>query len=369
MSGNRWDSSSDEEIEESNQKTATDRIPPITASISSSPPSLAKTTPCRSIAPFPSRSIENYERISKIDEGAYGIVWKAREVSSNTVYALKQVKFPPEITKEGFPIAALREINVLRTLSHPNILSVKEMVVGDSPQAVFMVMEHMEMDLRDACENLTEPLTQGELKRIMQQVLSALEMMHSHNYFHRDLKTSNILVARSGKVTLCDFGLTRTFDDPRRSDYTPLVITLFYRPPELLMGTTTYGPEVDIWSVGCIFAELITREQLFIGNGEIDQLSKIFSVLGPPSEDNWTGFSKLKHANALRWSGPKRSRLREKFPANMFEGKTFLAPNGFRLLESMLSLDPAKRITAEAAVGDDYFSEAPPPSDVRWNWD
>jgi len=306
--------------------------------------------------------------LSQIDEGSYGIVWKARENATQKIYALKQVKFPAEITKEGFPIAGLREINVLRTLQHPNILNVKEMVVGDSPRSVFMVMEHMEMDLRDACENLTEPLTQGELKMIMRQLLSAIHCMHSHNYFHRDLKTSNILVHRSGKISVCDFGLTRTFDEPRRNDYTPLVITLFYRPPELLMGTNIYGPEVDIWSVGCIFAELITREQLFVGNGEIDQLSKIFSILGPPNENVWAGFSKLRHAKALRWNGPKHSKLREKFPANSFEGKTYLDFNGFQLLESMIMLDPAKRVTAGDAVDDKYFTNAPLPIDVKWNW-
>ena len=356
--------------------------------------------------PRPCRSIDNYTRLGKIDEGTYGIVWKAKENATDKIFALKQVKFPSEITREGFPIAALREINVLRTLNHANILNVKEMVVGETSRSVFMVMDLMEMDLKDACDNLTEPLTQGELKHVMLQLLSAIECMHSHYYFHRDLKTSNILVHKSGKICVCDFGLTRTFDEPLRNDYTPLVITLFYRPPELLMGTSTYGPEVDIWSIGCIFAELITREQLFVGNGEIDQvrgldidfsfssssssssfsssslspcwsltstdslsqLAKIFQTLRAPSEDNWEGFSKLKHAHALRWNGPKVSKLREKFPANNFENKTFLNQNGFILLEKMLMLDPKRRITAKSALEGVYFSEAPLPSQVRWNW-
>ena len=363
---NRWESSDSEDDTSSSQRPQKKQR----VQLESGTPMSVSSVPNPKLSLFlsaSSRSVDLYERLNKIDEGSYGIVWRAREKSTNEIVALKQVKFPSDITKEGFPLAPFREINVLRSLSHPNILNVKEMVVGGDASKCFMVMECMEMDLRDAVDNLTEPLTQGELKHVIRQVLSAMEHMHSRFFFHRDMKTSNILVHKSGKISVCDFGLARTFDDPRRNSYTPLVITLAYRPPELLMGTNTYGPEVDMWSVGCIFAELILREQLFVGNGELDQLSKIFGCLGAPSENNWEGFSKLKHAGALRWNGPKVSKLGKLFPANAFSGKTFLDQAGFVLLEKMLTMDPKKRISAIEAVDDCYFTSAPLPTEVRWN--
>jgi cell division cycle 2-like protein len=145
----------------------------------------------------PCRSVDAYDRISHIDEGSFGIVWKAKSKETGNLVALKQVKFPPE--NDGFPMACLREINVLMSLSHPNILRVSEMVVGERSTSVFMVMEYMECDLKDAVSNLTEPMTQGEVKEVLRQLVSAVSYMHAHWFFHRDLKTSNILVHRSGK--------------------------------------------------------------------------------------------------------------------------------------------------------------------------
>ena len=182
-----------------------------------------------------------YERLSHIDEGTYGIVWKAKEISTGKLVALKQCKFPEDqqASSAGFPMAVLREINILLALSHPNILPVREMVQGSSPSKVFMVMDYMRCDLKKAVTDLPEVMSQGEAKGVTQQLCSAVSFMHSKGFFHRDLKTANILVHESGKVCICDFGLARRFDEPLRGDYTQMVVTLWYRPPELLMGATT----------------------------------------------------------------------------------------------------------------------------------
>jgi len=194
------------------------------------------------------RSVYNsYERLHKIDEGTYGIVWKARDLATNEVVALKQIKYDRNLFKEGFPITALREISVLLALNHESIVTVREMVVGDAFEKVFMVMELLEMDLQEAMKRYgPNPFPQSELKSILYQIISATEHIHNNFYLHRDLKTSNILVKSGGKVALCDFGLARKYQIPYKA-LTQMVITLWYRPPELLFGQTVYGPEVDMW--------------------------------------------------------------------------------------------------------------------------
>lgn len=227
----RWDSSDESENEKEKHTAATARrhstitttksggranssVPPadgdaaagVSVSSSLSPPRRQRHNPlllgCRSV-------YETYERISRVSEGTYGVVWKAKDVETNDIVALKQVKFDSDMTREGFPVAALREISVLLALSHESIVSVKEMVVGDANDQVFMVMEFFEFDLKGGIEKFDGPLFQGELKGIMRQILSATEYMHRKFYLHRDLKTSNILVHRSGRVALADFGLAR----------------------------------------------------------------------------------------------------------------------------------------------------------------
>jgi len=146
-----------------------------------------------------------------------------------------------------------------------------------------------------------------------------------------------------------------------------MVITLWYRPPELLLGATTYGPEVDIWSLGCIFAELLTLEVLFPGQGEMDQLNRIFKILGVQSEESWPGYSRLPLAG-MSFKGSKQSKLRSAFPSNSFSGKTYLNDSGFSLLNGMLECDPKKRAKGVELEGDKYFGEAPAATDVRWNF-
>ena len=203
---------------------------------------------CRSV-------YDSYERLSHLDEGTYGVVWKARDLATDEIVALKQIKFDdPELTREGFPISALREIGVLLSLSHECVVTVREMVVGSTPDKVYMVMECMEMDLQAAMSrgggetttSYTSPFAQSEVKFMMHQLLSAMSHVHGRWFVHRDVKTSNVLVHKTGRIAMCDFGLARKYEVPHRN-MTQMVVTLWYRSPELLFGESVYGPEIDMW--------------------------------------------------------------------------------------------------------------------------
>lgn len=370
----RWDSSSDEEDDSSTTKNKS--IVPPKKDLKQEKQQLQQEQDekrtkyplhnpllqgCRSV-------YDTYERMDRVSEGAYGIVWKARDLATQEIVALKQIKFEqPEIQEQqGFPVTALREINVLLQLNHESIVGVKEMVVGTSFDKVFMVMEFMELDLQQAIKETRQypnVLRQAELKGIMKQVLAGTAHMHSKWLLHRDLKTSNILVHKSGRVALCDLGLARRFEDPPRA-MTQLVVTLWYRAPELLFGEDKYGPAIDVWSLGCIFGELIcVGEAVMQGQGELDQIDKIFQMVGVPTDENWPAFEKLPNAGLFRWKEPKHIQLPLKFPINTpphFK-QSFLDGNGYDLLSKLLTLDPKKRITAQQALDHKYFQEGVKP--------
>jgi len=359
----RWDSSSDEEESKKSFKSKTTKKK---SASQESPSSLPRHNPllqgCRSV-------YDSYDRISRVSEGTYGVVWKAKDFATDEIVALKQIKFDVNANKEGFPVTALREINVLLALSHESIVSVREMVVGDAIDKVFMVMEFFEFDLKVGIDRFDGALAQSELKGIMQQILSAAQHMHSKWYLHRDLKTSNILVHRTGRIALADFGLARRFQDPPRA-LTQLVVTLWYRAPELLFGESHYGPAIDMWSIGCIFGELICKDAVMQGQGELDQIDQIFSLVGVPDEMTWPSFEKLPNAGMFRWKPRKEEELLlpKKFPiaAPVSANQAFLDGNGYNLLSQLLTLDPAKRITAAVALAHPYFSQGVAPKIPRF---
>uniref|UniRef100_A0A7N0UWT6 cyclin-dependent kinase n=1 Tax=Kalanchoe fedtschenkoi TaxID=63787 RepID=A0A7N0UWT6_KALFE len=303
------------------------------------------------------RSVDEFERLNKIDEGTYGVVYRARDKKSGEIVALKKVKMEKE--REGFPLTSLREINILLSFHHPSVVDVKEVVVGSSLDSIFMVMEYMDHDLKGLMETMKQPYSQSEVKCLMLQLLDGVKYLHDNWVLHRDMKTSNILLNNRGELKICDFGLSRQYGSPLKP-YTQLVVTLWYRAPELLLGAKQYSTAIDMWSLGCIMAELLSKKPLFDGKTEFEQLDKIFRTLGTPSEAIWPGYSKLPGVK-VNFVKHQYNLLRKKFPATSFTGSPVLSDTGFDLLNKLLTYDPDKRITAEAALNHDWFREVPLP--------
>lgn len=219
--------------------------------------------------------------------------------------------------------------------------------------SIFLVLEFIEHDLKTLLESMPEPFLPSETKTLLHQLTTGLSYLHTTHILHRDLKTSNLLLSNRGVLKIADFGMARYTSSPPPK-LTQLVVTLWYRAPELLLGTEIYGREVDMWSVGCIFAELLSREPLLQGKNEVDQLSKIFEICGVPTDSTWPSFRRLPNARSLKLpSNPvaQGSVLRAKFP--------LLTGNGSQLLIGLLSLNPAKRISVEEVLGSEYFREEP----------
>ncbi|KAF7319926.1 Cyclin-dependent kinase 11B [Mycena kentingensis (nom. inval.)] len=318
------------------------------------PPSHSRFVPPRTHHPpiTPSRSVYCYERLNQIEEGSYGVVFRARDKQSGDIVALKKLKLDEE--KNGFPITALREVNALMSCRHENVVGIREVVVGDTLTQVFVVMDFIEHDLKSLLTMMPSPFLQSEIKTLMMQLLSAVGHCHSHWILHRDLKTSNLLMNNRGTIKVADFGLARRYGDPVGvGGMTQLVVTLWYRAPEILLGATTYSTAVDMWSVGCIFAELILKEPLFQAKGETELIGMIFKLLGPPTSNSWPAYASLPLAKSLTLPSPQPPQFRQKFP--------YITAAGIDLLMSLLTYDPERRITAEEALEHPYFTESPLP--------
>ncbi|CAN6859532.1 unnamed protein product [Brassica oleracea] len=309
-----------------------------------------------------SRSVNGFQKLNKINEGTYGIVYRARDEKTKEIVALKKIKMKEDKYEEeyGFPLTSLREINILLSCNHPSIVNVKEVVVGGRNDSdVYMVMEHLEHDLKGLMERKKQPFSTSEVKCLMLQLLEGVHYLHTNWIIHRDLKPSNLLMNNSGELKICDFGMARQYGSPIKP-YTQMVITQWYRPPELLLGAKQYSTAVDMWSIGCIMAELLSQKPLFPGKTELDQLQKIFAVLGTPNESIWPGFSSLPNAKA-KFPTQSYNLLRKKFPAISFVGGQILSERGFDLLNGLLTLDPEKRLTVEEALNHSWFHEVPLP--------
>lgn len=316
-----------------------------------------------------SRSVDCFEKLEQIGEGTYGQVYMAREIKTGEIVALKKIRMDNE--REGFPITAIREIKILKKLHHENVIKLKEIVTSTGPEkgeqgssdgnkykgGIYMVFEYMDHDLTGLADRPGMRFSVPQIKCYMRQLLTGLHYCHINQVLHRDIKGSNLLIDNEGNLKLADFGLARSFSGDQNANLTNRVITLWYRPPELLLGTTKYGPAVDMWSVGCIFAELLNGKPIFPGKDEPEQLNKIFDICGTPTEESWPGVSKIPWYNNFKPSRIIKRRLREHF--------RHFDRHALDLLDRMLTLDPAQRISAKDALDAEYFWTDPLPCDPK----
>lgn len=303
---------------------------------------------------FPSiqgcRSVEEFECLNRIEEGTYGVVYRARDKKINEIVALKRLKMEKE--RDGFPITSLREINTLMKAQHENIVTVREIVVGSNMDKIYLVMDYVEHDLKSLMEIMNGPFSVGEVKCLLVQLLKAVRHLHDNWILHRDLKTSNLLLSHQGILKVGDFGLAREYGSPLKH-YTEVVVTLWYRAPELLLGVKQYTCPIDLWSVGCIFAEFLLQRPLFPGKGEVDELNIIFRDLGTPTERIWPGVSQLPGMKKCVFTEYPYNQLRRRFTEKQ------ISDLGFDLLNNFLTYCPEKRITADKALNHPYFNERP----------
>ncbi|KAI5066975.1 hypothetical protein GOP47_0017503 [Adiantum capillus-veneris] len=299
--------------------------------------------------------MDKYEELEKVGEGTYGKVYRALDRRTGRWVALKKARL--EIDEEGVPSTTLREISLLQTLSQSiyivKLLSV-EQIYKRGKTGLYLVFEYMDTDLKKYIEahghNLGQariPLPMKLIKSFMYQLCKGVAHCHRHGVMHRDLKPQNLLVDKEkGLLKIADFGLGRAFSVPLKS-YTHEIVTLWYRAPEVLLGATHYSTPIDIWSVGCIFAELSRRQPLFPGDSELQQLLHIFKLLGTPNENIWPGVNKLRDWHDYpQWKAGEI----DKVVPNLDE-------QGVDLLSSMLRYDPTQRISAKAAMAHPFFDE------------
>jgi len=290
---------------------------------------------------------KDYEKIEKLGSGAYGTVYKAKCIKNQKIVAIKRIKI--SLDSEGVPSSALREISILRNLRHENIEKIIDVIATDTK--LYLVLEYMEYDLEIFYNKLSnEKLTNyspEELTRIfLKQILKGVEYCHSKKIIHRDLKPQNILVNQDLVIKLGDFGLSRKLSFEKRP-YTQEVLSLWYRAPELLLGSNIYNESIDIWSIGCIFAFMVLKHTLFEGENDIDQLNIIFKFLGTPNFNNIPYYNNFNVGNNQFMCYP---------PSDFDEKFSCLDNNGKDLLKKMLNYDPDMRISCKEALSHPYFS-------------
>ncbi|KAJ1389756.1 Serine/threonine-protein kinase, active site [Sesbania bispinosa] len=298
------------------------------------------------------RSANSFERSHKIGQGTYSTVYKARDVTNQKIVALKRVRFD-NLDPESVKFMA-REIHVLRRLNHPNIIKLEGLITSETSRSLYLVFEYMEHDLTGLVSNPSIKFSEPQLKCYMQQLLSGLDHCHSHGVLHRDIKGSNLLIDNNGVLKIADFGLASFFDPSHSIPLTSRVVTLWYRPPELLLGANHYGVAVDLWSSGCILGELYTGRPILPGKTEVEQLHRIFKLCGSPSEDYWLKL-RLPHSTVFKPPHHYRRCVAETFKE--------YPSTAIKLIETLLSVDPAHRGTAAAALKSEFFTSEPLPCD------
>ncbi|XP_071961963.1 cyclin-dependent kinase-like 1 [Antedon mediterranea] len=288
--------------------------------------------------------MDKYDKLGKIGEGSYGVVFKCKRKDTRQIVAIK--KF---VESEDDPLIkkiALREVRMLKQLKHENLVNLLE--VFKRKRKLHLVFEYCEHTVLNELEAHPNGVPEESYMKIIYQTLKAVNFCHTHNCIHRDVKPENILLTKDGIVKLCDFGFARILNPG--DEYTDYVATRWYRAPELLVGDTQYGPPVDVWAIGCVMAELSNGQPLWPGRSDVDQLYLIKKTLGDLIPRHIQIFSTNQFFQGLQIPEPKSQEpLEVKFPR---------LPNALlTFLKSCLEMDPANRKTCKELMDMDYFNE------------
>ncbi|KFH44204.1 Negative regulator of the PHO system-like protein [Hapsidospora chrysogenum ATCC 11550] len=290
------------------------------------------------------RHPSSFQQLEKLGEGTYATVFKGRNRQTGELVALKEIHLDSE---EGTPSTAIREISLMKELKHENIVALHDVIHTENK--LMLVFEFMDGDLKRYMDTQGErgALKPATIKSFMYQLLKGIDFCHQNRVLHRDLKPQNLLINSKAVLKLGDFGLARAFGIPVNT-FSNEVVTLWYRAPDVLLGSRTYNTSIDIWSAGCIMAEMYTGRPLFPGTTNEDQITRIFRVMGTPTERNWPGITQLPEYKPTFHMYATQD-LRTILPA--------IDPTGIDLLQRMLQLRPELRISAHDALQHPWFSD------------
>eukprot|EP01062_Namystynia_karyoxenos_P060080 TRINITY_DN5157_c0_g2_i1.p1 TRINITY_DN5157_c0_g2~~TRINITY_DN5157_c0_g2_i1.p1 ORF type:complete len:352 (+),score=147.06 TRINITY_DN5157_c0_g2_i1:148-1056(+) len=294
-----------------------------------------------------------YQKLDKIGEGTYGTVYKAKDKQTGEHVALKCIRLDNE--EEGVTCTAIREVSLLKELKHKNI--VKLYTVDLSEKKLTLVFEFCDMDLKKYLDTHKGSVTVQLVRSFMHQLLESIEYCHDRNVLHRDLKPQNLLIREdTGELKLADFGLGKSCGIPVNK-LTSEVVTLWYRAPDVLLGSNNYGTGVDLWAVGCIFAEMVTGKPLLAGRTDQDQLRKIFELFGTPDATIWPSINSYPNSKLVAQMEKDHGIFRPGKHVEYFETQPFrtLGREGIELIRLFLKYEPAERISAKDALQHQFF--------------
>lgn len=307
---------------------------------------LVDNVPTQVLSGLVPKSAESYKMIDKVGQGTYSNVYKALDRDTGEIVALKKVRFN---TSEPESIKFMaREIMILQRLDHPNVVKLKGLATSRMQYSIYLVFDFMQTDLARIIARPEERLTEPQVKCYMHQLLSGLQHCHDRGILHRDVKGSNLLIDKNGMLKIADFGLANYYNPNHNQPLTNRVVTLWYRAPELLLGATDYGVGIDLWSAGCVLAEMFTGFPIMPGRTEVEQIHRIFRLCGTPSEEYWR---KLKLSTTFR---PPKS-----YRPSFVETFRDIPPSSLGLLCTLLALDPAFRGSASKALKNQFFFTSP----------
>lgn len=298
------------------------------------------------------RCADSFEKFDKIGQGTYSSVYKARDLNTGKIVAMKKVRFV-NMDPESVRFMA-REIYILRKLDHPNVMKLEGIVTSKVSGNLYLIFEYMDHDLAGLSTSPKIKFTESQIKCYMKQLFEGLEHCHNRGILHRDIKGSNLLIDNNGLLKIGDFGLANFYLSDPKQPLTSRVVTLWYRAPELLLGATDYGVAIDLWSAGCIVAELFNGKPIMPGRTEVEQMHKIFKLCGSPSNDYWKK-TKLPLATSFKPHHPYKRCVADTF-------KDF-PPSSLSLIDVLLAVEPRERGTATSALKSEFFTTDPLPCD------